>query len=124
MRGGLNGLVFVAPAALVGELLADDDGRLRGVASILIVVVQLLGFAFSGYAARRIDPRTPASVTACAGLVCWAILQSVGVVTTLVRGEDLRPLTWVATALLAAVTAAIGGMLTRVERAPNRTVGR
>ncbi len=121
VRGGLNGLVFVAPAALVGQLLADDDGDLSGGAALGIVAVQLLGFAFAGWVVRRFEPRSPVATCATAGLVCWAILQAVGIVTSVLRGQDLSPLTWAATALLAAVTAAAGGLLARVERVPRPT---
>lgn len=110
--------MFVAPAALVGQLLADDDGSLGGGASLGIVAVQLLGFAFAGWAVRRFEPRSPVSTCATAGLICWAILQAVGIVTSILRGQDLSPVTWAATALLAAVTASAGGLLARVERVP------
>ncbi len=110
--------MFVAPAALVGQLLADDEGDLGGGTALVIVAVQLLGFCFAGWVVRRIDPRSPIATCAVAGITCWAILQAVGIVTSVVRGQDLTPLTWVATGLLAAVTAAAGGLLARVERLP------
>lgn len=124
-RGGLNGLVFVAPAAVVGQLLADGDGRVGGAAALAIVGVQLLGFCFAGWVVRRLEPRSPAATCASAGLVCWAVLQSAGIVTSLVRGQELNPLTWAATALLATVTALLGGLLARVERrSPHPTTPR
>lgn len=118
LRAGLNGLVFVAPAAVAGQLLADDDGDLGGGTALAVVAVQLLGFCFAGWVVRRLEPRSPIATCASAGIVCWAILQTVGIVTSIARGQDLSPLTWAATALLAAVTAAIGGLLARVERVP------
>ena len=48
-----------------------------------------------------------------------ALGAPLGVATSLVRGEDLNPLSWLATALLATLAAAAGGLLARVERAPN-----
>lgn len=123
LRGGLNGLVFVAPAALAGQLLADDDGSLNGGTALVVVVVQLLGFCFAGWVVRRLEPRSPVSTCAAAGIVCWAILQLVGILTSVARGQDLTPLTWAATALLAAVTAAAGGLLARVERLPRTAPG-
>lgn len=118
VRAGLNGLVFVAPAAVVGQVLADEDGRLSGGAAFGVVAVQLLGFCFAGWAVRRFEPRAAIASCAAAGVTCWAILQAVGIVTSLLRGQDLSPLTWVATGLLAALTAAAGGLLARVERVP------
>lgn len=116
LRGGLNGLVFVAPAAVAGQLLADSDGEVHGATALVIVLVQLLGFCFAGWVVRRYEPGSRIVTCAAAGVVCWAILQAVGIVTSLLRGNDLSPLTWLATGLMAAVTAAAGGLLSRVER--------
>jgi hypothetical protein len=115
LRGGLNGLVFVAPAAVAGLVLADSDGEVHGGTALLIALVQLLGFCFAGWVVRKYSPTAAIASCAAAGVVCWAILQAVGIVTSLVRGSDLSPLTWLATGLMAAVAAAIGGLLTRVE---------
>lgn len=115
VRAGLYGLVFVAPAAVAGLLLADDEGDLATVPSLVIVLVQLLGFCFAGWVVRRFRPDAALATASVAGLACWAILQAVGVVTTLARGDDLAPLTWVATALVAALTATAGGLLARYQ---------
>ncbi|HEX7131760.1 MAG TPA: hypothetical protein VF228_04260 [Iamia sp.] len=118
-KAALNGLVFVGPAAVAGVLLADDDGDLRGGAAIAIAIVQILGFCFAGWVVRRTVPTASMATCAAAGLACAVILQLVGIVTTLVRGEDLNPLTWIATALVAALAGSAGGLLARVERAPS-----
>lgn len=117
-KAALNGLVFVAPAAVVGLLLADDDGELDPGPAIGVAVVQILGFCFAGWVVRRLVPTSSVATCAMAGLGCAVILQAVGIVTSLVRGEDLNPLSWLATALLAALAAAAGGLLARVDRAP------
>ncbi len=117
-KAGLNGLVFVAPAALAGQVLADEDGDLGGGTAFAVIAVQLLGFAFAGWVVRRLEPLSPIATCAAGGVTCWAILQAVGIVTSLVRGQNLSPLTWAATGLLAALTAAAGGLLARVERVP------
>ena len=70
---------------------------------------------------RRFVPASPVATCALAGVLCWAILQAVGIVTTLLRGHDLTPLRWVATGLLAALAASAGGLLARVERVPPST---
>ncbi|MBI2708744.1 MAG: hypothetical protein HYX34_03515 [Actinobacteria bacterium] len=111
MRGGLFGLVFVAPAAVAGELLADRRGRVRGGAALVVTLFELLGFAFAGYAARRLAPDAPLRSAALAGAVAWGVLQAVGVVTSLARDQALHPLTLVATALLAAAVATAGALL-------------
>ncbi len=112
----------MAPAAVVGQLLADSDGEVHGGTALAIALVQLLGFCFAGWVVRKYSPSAPIATCAAAGVVCWAILQAVGIVTTLVRGNDLSPLTWVATGLMAAVAAAAGGLLTRVQpRSPEDT---
>ncbi len=117
-RAALNGLVFVVPAAVVGAVLADDDGDLAAGPAIAIAAVQILGFTFSGWVVRRLVPGSSTATCALAGLGCAVLVQAIGIVTSLVRGEALNPLTWVATALVAAVAGCAGGLLARVERAP------
>jgi hypothetical protein len=117
-KAALNGLVFVAPAAVVGLLLTDADGELDPGPALGIAIVQILGFCFAGWVVRRLVPGSPIATCAVAGLGCAVILQTVGIVTSLVRGEDLNPLSWLATGLLATLAAAAGGLLARVERAP------
>ena len=119
-KGALNGLVFVGAAAVAGVLLADDDGDLAGGPAIAIAVVQILGFCFAGWVVRRVVPTASMATCALAGVGCAVIVQAVGVVTTLVRGQDLNPLTWIATALVAALAGCAGGLLARTERAPSR----
>jgi len=116
LRGALNGLVFVAPAAVVGLIVADDDGDVAGGPAIAIAIVQILGFCFAGWVVRRLVPTASTATCAVAGLLCAVIIQAVGIVTTLVRGDDLNPLTWVATALVAALAGCAGGLLARTER--------
>ncbi len=119
-KAALNGLVFVVPAAVAGFVLADDDGDLSGGPAIAIAVVQILGFCFAGWVVRRLVPTAAMATCAVAGLACAVLVQAVGIVTTLVRGDDLNPLTWVATALVAALAGCAGGLLARTERAPSR----
>ena len=119
-KAALNGLVFVGPAAIAGFLLADGDGDLAGGPAVAIAVVQIVGFCFAGWVVRRLVPTASMATCALAGLACAAIVQAVGIVTTLVRGDDLNPLTWIATALVAALAGCAGGLLARTERAPSR----
>lgn len=119
-KAALNGLVFVGPAAVAGVLLADGDGDLDGGPAIAIAAVQIVGFCFAGWVVRRLVPTAAMATCAVAGVACWAIVQAVGIVTTLVRGQDLNPLTWIATALVAALAGCAGGLLARTERAPSR----
>ncbi|NLV55344.1 MAG: hypothetical protein GXY13_07015 [Acidimicrobiales bacterium] len=117
VRAGLNGLVFVAPAAVIGLLIADDDGEVSAGPALAIAAVQILGFCFSGWVVRRLRPGSSVATCAAAGVACWAILQAVGVATTLARGDEVQPLRWIATLLVAALAAAAGGLLARFEPA-------
>ena len=117
-RAALNGLVFVGPAAVAGVLLADDDGDLAGGAAVGIAIVQIVGFCFAGWVVRRISITASMATCALAGVGCAVIVQAVGILTTLVRGQDLNPLTWIATALVAALAGCAGGLLARTERVP------
>jgi hypothetical protein len=120
-KAALNGLVFVGPAAVAGFVLADDDGDLSGGPAVAVAAVQILGFCFAGWVVRRLVPTASIGTCAIAGVACALIVQAVGIATTLVRGDDLNPLTWIATALLAALAGSAGGLLARVERAPSRS---
>lgn len=119
-KAALNGLVFVGPAAVAGLLLADDDGDVAGGPAIAVAAVQILGFCFAGWVVRRLAPTASMATCAVAGVACAVIVQAVGIVTTLVRGDDLNPLTWIATALVAALAGCAGGLLARTERAPRQ----
>ncbi len=119
-RAALNGLVFVGPAAVAGMVLAHDDGDLSGGPAIAIAAVQILGFCFAGWVVRKLVPTASTSTCAVAGVGCAVIVQAVGIVTSLIRDEGLNPLTWIATALVAALAGCAGGLLARVERAPSR----
>lgn len=118
-KAALNGLVFVAPAAVVGMLLADDEGEVAGGPAVAVAAVQILGFCFAGWVVRRLVPTASVATCAVAGLACALIVQAVGVVTSLARGDDLDPLTWIATALVAALAGCAGGLLARTERVPS-----
>ncbi|HEV7723370.1 MAG TPA: hypothetical protein VGO60_18920 [Iamia sp.] len=115
-RAALNGLVFVGPAAVAGVLLADGDGDLAGGPAVVIAIVQIVGFCFAGWVVRRMAITEPIATCALAGLGCAVIIQVVGIVTTVIRGQDLNPLTWIATALVAALAGCAGGLLARTER--------
>lgn len=117
-RAALNGLVFVGPAAVAGVLLADGDGDLAAGPAIAIAIVQILGFCFAGWVVRRMVITESMATCALAGVGCAAIVQAVGIVTTVIRGQDLNPLTWIATALVAALAGCAGGLLARTERVP------
>lgn len=118
LRAALNALVFVAPAAVVGEVLTDEDGSLDGLTAVVIAGVQVLGFTFAGWVVRRLVPGSALVTSVAAGVLCFAMVQGVGIVTSLIRDQALNPLSWVATALLSAVAASAGALLARVERAP------
>jgi hypothetical protein len=117
-KAALNGLVFVGPAAVAGVVLADGDGDLSGGPAIAIAVVQILGFCFAGWVVRRMAITASMATCALAGVGCAVIVQAVGIITTLVRGQDLNPLTWIATAFIAALAGSAGGLLARTERVP------
>ena len=117
-RAALNGLVFVLPAAIAGAVLADDGGDLAAGPAIAVAGVQILGFTFSGWVVRKLVPGSAMATCALGGVGCAVLVQAFGIVSSLVRGTALHPLTWVATLLVAALAGCAGGLLARVERAP------
>lgn len=102
-------LVLAVPAAIASSLLADDSGSTDQsnwvfVALLVIVVAYLLG----GGQAGRLAPRSPFVNGAAATFLAFSLVQTVGIVLRLFRGDDISIVGIVFNGLLAASFGTVG----------------
>lgn len=99
-RGGAAALALLVPGVVLGEL-AGPGSLLRS----LSLVVVLAGFALGGAAAGRAaaHDRLPSGALAAGG--AYLVVQAVGVVLRLARGESVS---WIGFPLLFLLAASIG----------------
>ena len=104
--GALVALAVCVPAAVLAQALDhadrvdDDSGWL-----VVLFVVILAGMAVGGYVAagRRLD--APLSNSAVAALAAYLLVQTIGAIRLLARGDEV---TWVAVPFFALLSAAAG----------------
>jgi putative membrane protein (TIGR04086 family) len=106
--GAVSCLVIAVPAAVVTSVLADDGSTDQSnwvfLALLAIVAAYLLGGAQAG--ARALD--APFLNGAAAGFAAFAVVQTVGVVLRLVRGDDISLIGIIFNGLLAASFGTVG----------------
>ncbi len=105
-------LAICVPAALLAQLL-DRADRVDDNSSVLLAlfVVILAGMGAGGYVAARRRPDAPLSNGAVAALGAYLLVQTIGAMRLLARGDEV---TWVAIpffALLAATAGVAGGLV-------------
>lgn len=109
LTGALWCLLLAVPAAVVQSVLADDDGGTDQsawvfVALFAIVTAYLLGGAMAGR--RALD--APFLNGAAAAFSAFAVVQIVGIIVRLTRGDGVSPVALVFNALLAASIGTVG----------------
>jgi predicted permease len=106
--GALWCLVIAVPAAIVTSVLAEDGSTDQSnwvfLALLAIVIAYLLGGAQAGM--RALD--TPFLNGAAAAFAAFAIVQTVGTVARLVRGDDVSIIGIIFNGLLAASFGTVG----------------
>ncbi len=107
--GAIVCLAIAAPAALIQSILADEDaGRNQSnwvlVALLAIVVAYLVGGAVAGK--RAFD--TPFIHGATATMAAFAIVQVIGGIGRIARGDGLSPVALVFNLLLAGSIGVVG----------------
>ncbi len=102
MAGALMTLLIAVPAAVVTAWLSDDgatdESNWTLLALLAIVVAYLLGGALAG----RAEPLAPFINGAAATLLAFVVIQFVGIVLRLFRGDDVNLVALVFNGLLAA----------------------
>ncbi len=113
-RGAVTALVVALPVAIFNQILVSggdtDDGS---PVTLLLWCLILFGAAAGGWGVLRLCPEAPLSRAAASGAIAYGVVQGIGIVTRLLRGE---PLSWIAFPLLAlmmATAAMLGAMFGR-----------
>ncbi len=104
----LSGLVVVVPAAVVSQLFVSEEST-SALAYVFLIVI-MFGFATCGYAAARLKSTTPMMHGAVAALLTYVIVQGVGIVTSIIRGNDINPIGYPLLAGLAASCGLLGAL--------------
>ena len=104
--GALVTLAIAVPAALLAQTLDhadrvdDDSGWL-----VVLFVVIIAGMVVGGYVAASSRLDAPLTNSALAALAAYALVQTIGAIRLLARGDDV---TWVAIPFFALLSAAAG----------------
>jgi hypothetical protein len=122
VTGVIAAMPVVLPAVVLNAWLSGRDDPGLGLV-VLTYLAILLGFAFGGFAtARSSGEGTPLMHGAAGAAGTWAVLQVLGIVIRLARGDGISPASIIFTGLLAASAGVIGGILaTRLPQQERRT---
>ena len=112
----------VAVGAALGLAVAVPGAVLGGVTDIVaFAALVFAGFVVAGTVAASKGPSTPFTHGIVAGVVVWAVVQGIGTLLVVAKGDDLHPLAYVFNGLLAAGLGLLGGLI--AERRSARTPG-
>jgi putative membrane protein (TIGR04086 family) len=111
---GLGAVVAIAttlPLAILGQLLSDyDDTGASGVVFLFFFLV-LAGLVVGGYVAGTRRPAAPLTHGILAALIAYLLVQALGLVLNVARGDDVSPVAIVVNAGLAAAMGLLGGWI-------------
>ena len=111
----------VAVGAATGLVVAVPGAVLGGVTDIVAFAsLVFAGFIVAGIVAASKGPSIPFTHGIAAGVVVWAVIQGIGTLLVIAKGDDLHPLAYVFNGLLAAGLGLLGGLIAerRSARAP------
>ena len=112
----------VGAGALCGLAVALPGAVLGGVTDVVaFAVLVFAGFVFAGIVAASKGPGTPFTHGIAAGVAVWLVVQGIGVLLVVAKGDDLHPLAYVFNGLLAAGLGLLGGLV--AERRSARAAG-
>ena len=113
-RGTVTALVVALPAAVFNQLLvASGDIEEGSPVALFFWVLILFGAAAGGWGVLRLCPDAALAHAAGAGALAYVIVQGIGIVSRLWRGESLSWVAYPLLALLMATAAMLGGMFGR-----------
>jgi hypothetical protein len=110
----------VGIGALLGLAVAVPGAVLGGVTDVVAFAVFVFaGFVLAGVVAASKGPSIPFTHGIVAGVVVWAVVQGIGTILVVAKGDDLHPLAYVFNGFLAAGLGLLGGLIAerRVARA-------
>jgi hypothetical protein len=111
----------VGVGAAVGLAIAVPGAVLGGVTDIVaFAVLVFAGFVAAGFVAASKAPSAPFTHGIAAGVVVWIVVQGIGTLLVVAKGDDLHPLAYIFNGLLAAGLGLLGGLVAerRSARAP------
>lgn len=113
-RGAVTALVVALPVAVFNQALINSgDIAKDSPAVVLFWVLILFGAAAGGWGVLRLCPEAGLAHAAGAGAIAYVVVQSMGVVFRLYRGERLSWVAFPFLALMMATAAMLGGMFGR-----------
>lgn len=107
-RPAVSIALALLPIAIIQATLSPS-----GIVNGLLFGLILFLCAAAGFGAARLAPDRPLPHGAAAGALSYGLVQTVGVVLRLARGEELAPVGYVYLALLCATCGMLGAMLGR-----------
>jgi hypothetical protein len=108
-RAAAIGLLVAVPAALVNVALADQDPKPVGALNATLLAMAA-GFVVAGAVAGMHAATDAAKQGTLAAVVVFALVQAVGLLGRLDRGDPIRPVGIVLFGLFAACLGALGGL--------------
>ena len=106
--GALAAIAICLPIAVVANVLIDDDQS--GATTVFFIAV-LAGFAVGGWVAAKRAVETPYSSAGISGLVAFAAIEAVAIVSLALRDEPIEVVVIVANAFFAYGAAMLGAAL-------------
>jgi putative membrane protein (TIGR04086 family) len=109
--GVIVAIATTLPLAVLGQILSDyDDGGVSGVVFLFFFLV-LAGLVAGGYVAGAKQPAAPLTHGIVAALGAYLLVQAIGLILNLARGDDVSPASIVVNAGLAAAMGLLGGLI-------------
>lgn len=112
--GALTAIAICLPMAIVANVLIDDE---ESAATTVFFVAVLAGFAIGGWVAAKRSIDTPYSSAGVSGLVAFAAIEAVTVVSLALRDETINVVVIVANAFFAYGAAMLGAAIVSRRRA-------
>lgn len=120
VRGALAAGMIAGPIAII-MLLVGQQRELDG-SSLLFLFFGIIfaGFGYGGFVAGRTISTTPLMHAALAALLCYVVIQGLGVIRRGIAGEDIGWIGVVGRALLASTFGMVGGAWAMVRQRAER----
>ena len=102
----------VGIGALCGLAVAIPGAVLGGVTDVVaFAVLVFVGFVLAGIVAASKRPDAPFTHGIVAGVAVWVVVQGIGTLLVVAKGDDLHPLAYMFNAILSAGLGLLGGLV-------------
>ncbi len=109
-RGAATALVLAAPAALANVVLANQDPKPEGLLNLTLLVL-LVGFFSGGVLSGREARSSAAQHGALAALGAFVLVQAIGILGRLDRGDSIKVGGIIFLGFLAACVGTMGALI-------------